>query len=343
MDAVAEVLQGFRSSSETVGPVRISDSSGVGEARRAAQRASSRALLAEADAGRVALVVTELATNLVKHAGGGTMFFQPHTDGTSSVLITAIDRGPGMDVQITMRDGHSSAGTSGNGLGAIRRMSDALDIHSLPGRGTIVVARIGPDAIPGGGMGVAMPLVSEEVCGDAWAVSVSGGMRTVLMVDGLGHGPAAAEAARAAVEGFLREPLVPVEGLLRLLHALLRPTRGAAVAVARIDERRGELRYGGVGNISASISGPAGQRSLISHNGILGHEARKFQELLYPWGPGSLLVLHSDGLTTQWKLDDMPGLRQRDAATIAALLVRDFARGRDDASAFVLHATEGPV
>jgi len=129
MDAVAPVVRGFRSSAETVGPIRIGDSSGVGEARRAAQRASSRALLTEADAGRVALVVTELSTNLVKHAGGGTMFFQPHTDGTNSVLITAIDRGPGMDVQITMRDGHSSAGTSGNGLGAIRRMSDALDIQ----------------------------------------------------------------------------------------------------------------------------------------------------------------------------------------------------------------------
>jgi len=190
-------------------------------------------------------------------------------------------------------------------------------------------------------MGVALPLSSEEVCGDAWAVSVSGDVRTVLMADGLGHGPAAAEAARAAVEGFLRDPLAPVETLLRMLHGLLRPTRGAAVAVARVDEGRGELRYGGVGNISASISAPAGQRSLISHNGILGHEARKFQEIVYPWPPAALLVLHSDGLTTQWKLDDVPGLRQRDTATIAALLVRDFARGRDDASAFVLRATEG--
>lgn len=341
MDDVTEALRLFRASTDTVGPVLLSDPSGVGEARRAALRASHRASLSEQDEGRVALVATEIATNIVKHAGHGAMFFQPYVDGGApGVLILGTDRGRGMDLQVTMRDGHSSAGTAGNGLGAIRRMSDFNDIHSLPGRGTVVVARVGGDSTPASGCGVAMPIAGEDVCGDAWAVSSAGGYRTILMADGLGHGPIAAEASRAAVECFLRQSSAPIETLLRALHAQLRPTRGAAVAVARIDDRNHVLRFGGVGNISGSMFTPEEHRSLISHNGILGHEARKFQEFVYPWPDGAVLVLHSDGLTTQWKLNDVPGLHHRHPAVIAAVLVRDFARGRDDATAFVARSVQ---
>jgi anti-sigma regulatory factor (Ser/Thr protein kinase) len=330
------LISAFRASTDVIGPIRITDPSGVGEARRFAQRAAQRATLSEEDQGRAALVATELATNLVKHAGGGTILLQPHINGSCSLVIIAIDRGRGMDVSRAMRDGHSSAGTAGNGLGAIRRMSDLFDIHSVPGRGTVVLARVGSDTVEQIGCGVAIPLAGEEVCGDAWAVSLSGGYRTVLMVDGLGHGPVAAEAARATVEGFAKQPLVPVETLLRLLHAQLRSTRGAAVAIARVDERESTLRYGGIGNISGVLASGGTQRSLISHNGIIGHEARKFQEFSYPWTADAVLIMHSDGLATQWKLDDISGLRLRHAGVIAASLVRDFSRGRDDASAFVL-------
>lgn len=342
MDALSETRP-FRASLDALGPIAVQDPSAVGEARRSADRISRALRFNDEDAGRLAIVVTEIATNQVKHAGGGTILLHPIDHGeTPGALVIGVDRGKGMDVQLAMRDGHSSAGTAGNGLGAIRRMSDEIDIHSTPGRGTVIVARIGGVASPVVG-GIAVPYPGEEVCGDAWAVAYSGGQRTVLVADGLGHGPQAAEASRAAVEGFLKQPSAPLEMILRVLDGVLRPTRGAAVSIARVDMREGTLRYAGVGNITGIlIDGPT-HRNLISHNGTLGHHARKFQEFQYPWAPGNLLVLHSDGLSTQWKIDDQPGLRLRHAAVIAATLVRDYTRGRDDASAFVLaHAESTP-
>jgi anti-sigma regulatory factor (Ser/Thr protein kinase) len=333
----------FRASTDCIGPIAVGDMSSVGDARRAAQLSARTIGLSEEDAGRVGIVVTEMATNQVKHARGGTIVIQPLVDmARRAVLLIGVDRGEGMDVQAAMRDGHSSTGTAGNGLGAIRRMSDALDIHSAPGHGTAVVARIGGGgglpSMPG--LGLSLPYPGEQVCGDAWVVSVSKESRTVLVVDGLGHGPSAGEAARVAVDGFIQHAAAPIETILRMLHGLLRATRGAAAAVARADLRDGSLRYGGVGNISATLFEGAGQRSLISHNGTLGHQAAKFQEYLYPWRAGSLLILQSDGLSSRWKLDDLPGLRQRDPAVIAAVLVREYSRGRDDATAFVLKNEE---
>lgn len=328
-----------RTSIDAVGPIAVNDPSTVGEARRAAERVARAMRLSEEDSGRLAIVVTEIATNQMKHANGGTIFLHPLPGGeTHGAMVVGVDEGPGMDLQRAMRDGHSSAGTAGNGLGAIRRMSDAIDIHSTPGRGTVVMARIG--GTPMSDFGAAVPLAGEEMCGDAWAVSHSGGHRTVLVVDGLGHGPQAAEAARTAVEGFFKQPAAPLEMILRVLDGLLRSTRGVAASVARVDPRNGSLRYAGVGNITGILIDGVTHRNLISHNGTLGHQARKFQEFQYPWAAGNLLVLHSDGLTTQWKIDDQPGLRMRDPAVIASVLVRDFSRGRDDASAFVLAHAE---
>lgn len=343
MEDVIDRHSSHRTSVHTVGPIAIQDSSGVGEARRVAQGVAHSVNLSTEDEGRLAIVVTELATNQIKHAKDGVMFFHPLTgpDG-SGVLLIASDRGRGMDVQSALRDGHSSVGTAGNGLGAIQRMSDEADFHSIRGRGTVVVARVGPDSSRVSASGVAMPLAGETMCGDAWAVSQSGGYRTALVVDGLGHGPLAAEAARVAVDGFLKHAAAPIEMILRVLHGLLRPTRGAAVAIARVDQRDASLRFGGVGNISGTIFDTSQSRSLISHNGTLGHQASRFQEFAYPWSDDSVLVLHSDGLTSQWRLDDTPALRGRHPALIAAVLVRDHARGRDDATAFVLKNSGGP-
>lgn len=337
MDAVDTPKAAHRSSLDDLGPLHVTEVTGAGEARRMAQRMASALSMSEDEQGRVGIVATELATNQVKHAPGGLMLFEPLVGERPGMRIIATDRGRGMDVSSAVRDGFSSAGTAGNGLGAIQRLSDDVEFHSVAGRGTAIVARIGGDD-PIGASGFSMPIAGEEVCGDAWAVSVAGGFRTVIVADGLGHGAMAAEAARVAVEGFLSHPAAPIETILRVLHGLLRPTRGAAVAIARVQDDQKTLRYGGVGNISATVFSSAGHRSLISHNGSLGVEARKFQEFVYDWPEDATLVMHSDGLTTQWKLADVPGLVTRQPALVASVLVREFSRGRDDATAFVLKA-----
>jgi serine phosphatase RsbU (regulator of sigma subunit) len=157
------------------------------------------------------------------------------------------------------------------------------------------------------------------------------GDRVLLIVaDGLGHGPDAAAASTQAIRLFQTSSYRTPADLLAEMHAALRSTRGAAVAVASLDPNIQEIRYAGIGNISASVVDGEETRSMVSHNGTLGHEMRKIQEFRYSWPAGALVVMHSDGLQTSWRLDRYPGLTSRNPSVIAGTLYRDFSRGRDD-------------
>ena len=92
--------------------VTIEEQSQVAEARRTASDIAGRHGFAEADTGRAALVATELATNRVKHGGGGELLVGAYDDGSSHGLeLLALDKGPGMaNVQACLADGYSSPG-----------------------------------------------------------------------------------------------------------------------------------------------------------------------------------------------------------------------------------------
>jgi hypothetical protein len=187
------------------------------------------------------------------------------------------------------------------------------------------------------------------VCGDAWAAVLTPGGCRVVVADGLGHGHAAGEAARLAVRVFREDARgtaggapTPAAALVEAMHAALRPTRGAAVAVADVRAAEREVRFTGVGNIAASVTAPdGGARSLVSHNGTVGHQLRKVQEFAVAWPAGAVLVLHSDGVRTQWRLADAPGLARRHPTLVAAALWRDHARGRDDATVVAVRDAAG--
>ena len=329
--------------------VAVEDRSQIGEARRVAVRLAHEAGFGEGARSDIGIVVTEAATNVVRHAGRGQVLVTP-VDGArgAGLELVCVDHGPGMqDVQACLKDGYSSAGTIGGGFGAMRRLADEFSVYSAAGVGTALVCRFWrePGASgPGGGMGVAgvaVPVQGESVCGDAWTVVAGPAGAGLLVADGLGHGAAAADAAGTAVRIFRAMPPAQPERALAILHAGMRSTRGAAVAVAFLDTERREVRYAGVGNISATIVSGDGTRSLVSHNGTVGHQMRKAQEFVYPWPARALLVVHSDGLTTHWRLDQYPGLVRQDPALIAAMLYRDHARPRDDVSVVVCRLTGG--
>jgi anti-sigma regulatory factor (Ser/Thr protein kinase) len=323
----------------------VTELSQVGEPRRAAQWLSQRVELNETRAGQLALVVTELATNLAKHARNGEILLRA-LDGPAeppAIEVLAIDGGPGMpDFALSERDGYSTTGTLGHGLGAIRRQSDDFWVYTQP-TGTVIAARVrkeGADRGDGlpleiGAVCTSMP--GEEVCGDAWAWRVRQERLTAIVADGLGHGLGAHDAARQAIATFEADPDAGPQDMLERVHAALRPTRGAAVALLAVDLERGIARYAGLGNIAAAILRDDGSRqSLITHNGIAGHAALKLQEFTYPVPPKSVIVLHSDGLGTQWSLGRYPGLASRHPSVIAGVLYRDFARRRDDVTVVVM-------
>jgi anti-sigma regulatory factor (Ser/Thr protein kinase) len=321
----------------------IQEQTDVAGVRRAALSLASGLSFDEVSAGHVALVVTEAATNLLKHAGGGQMILHSlESGGTAGIEMLALDKGPGIaDSGRCFQDGYSTVGTPGTGLGAIARLSSTHEIYSRPDQGTVLMAqiwkrpagspRVPPPRFSVSGLSVALP--GEKESGDGWIFQESGHCARLTMADGLGHGPYAADAARAAIHTAREKLQEPAPALLERIHGALRSTRGAAVAVAEIDTPAQVLRFVGVGNIAGAIvpeSGPV--RRLVSHAGTAGHEVHKIQEYTYPWDSGSLLVMHSDGLQTQWSFDRYLGLIQRHPSLIAGVLYRDYTRRRDDAT-----------
>ena len=323
--------------------VTVTETSQVAEARRRAVAAARSIGFDETASGRVALVATELATNIVKYGVPGEILVGTYEDGTGSgVEILALDKGPGvLDLGSALRDGHSTGGSPGEGLGAVRRLSDAFDIASRPGGGTAVMARLsgvrpaGLLSLPAFGA-VTVPLKGETANGDAYAVRERADGWTAIVADGLGHGPEAAKASEEALRLFHRNQDRPPASILAAIHAGLSHTRGGAVSVARYERDRKTVALAGIGNVlGAVVSGTATKRT-VSLAGTAGHAARRIQEFEYPMRQDDLFVLCSDGIATGWSLDAFPGIAGAHPALVAGLIYRDFARVRDDATVLVV-------
>lgn len=486
--------------------VPVRDATRVHDARAAAEGAAALAGLDEQRTAAAALVATELATNLLKHAEGGQVLIdvvappvlREGREGSRVVQIAAIDHGPGIhDVPAALRDGFSTTRSLGAGLGTCRRLSDDFALHSVPGRGTVAVARLsstprggGASARPGGRVlaggrwqggeapfgavacggltghaevsgaspcfpgqgpatagraretepgfheapghdlpdagtpgsrpglraapaddgtpgthamslraagtavpgdhagpatdsgstggaphragrddraattpgpgaasqnrsspvagvragGVNIPYGGAEYSGDAWGWVRAGDRVTLLLADGLGHGPEAARASSAAVTALYRwAHLSPAESLRRL-HEALRDTRGAAVAAAQLDLSAGRLRFAGIGNVGARLRTGSTWRALLSRPGIVGvHRPATLREEEADWSDDPLLILHTDGLPSRWTSPSGPGPAPADPAVTAAVTIRDASSParpvRDDTAVAVLTST----
>jgi anti-sigma regulatory factor (Ser/Thr protein kinase) len=336
--------------------IPVSDPSHVGEVRRRINQLADAANLPDPERSNAAIVATELATNLTRYATGGEMILSCVTgNGTASasspgwIELISVDRGPGIaNVGRCMDDGHSTGGGSGNGLGAVRRLSAEWDLYSLPASessnpGTIVFSRIAEknrklSSATFTWGAISRPAPHETRCGDEWRVAERDGEFTLMVVDGLGHGSEAADAADEAADVFDRDPFAPLPTMLQNAGVRMQGTRGGAMAAARVDASHRVLRFVGVGNIAAHLRSrdDEGGRGLVSHNGIVGGVVRKIQEFEYACPEEGLLVLHSDGLQSRWSLKPYAGLQSRHPAVIASVLYRDFTRGRDDVTVAVV-------
>ncbi len=323
------------------------DTSGVGAARRHAATLAKAAGLNEVAAGRLALVVTELGSNLIKHAQHGRLLItlrNPQDDPDVEVL--ALDQGPGIsNIARCLADGFSTVGTSGTGLGAVKRLADDFDMVSAVPGGTITLARVRAQgrnhprvgqasAFQVGSVAIAAP--GETVSGDGWVVALSGHEASVMVADGLGHGPQAQAAAEVAITAFGRSPFDDLCHALEGLHTALRSTRGAAVLAARLDLAKCECRYVGAGNVTARVVSGVSDRTLMTQNGTVGLQVRRAEEMRAEWPAHASVVLHSDGILTRWKPQVLVPLLKHDPTLSAAVLVRDYCRGRDDATVVVL-------
>jgi len=321
--------------------LRVEDVSAVAACRNAAMSLAERLRFPAARADELALAVTEAASNLHKHAAAGALWLGVNRDGDPpGIDLVTIDAGPGLpDVTAAMRDGHSTAGTLGIGLGAIQRLADSCDLYSRPGRGTALAARFSatrgtarPSRPPWAGL--IRPIGGETECGDAYAAAYAGDALAAVMCDGLGHGPLAAAAAAEGVAAFLDDPSGDPAALLERVHRRMSGTRGGAVGVVRLGA--GVARFAGLGNIAASILAQGRRKSMISIPGIAGHQARTIRTFEYELPPGAAVILHSDGISARWEAAALPGLETRDPLLVAAVLLAEAGIHRDDAGILVL-------
>ena len=318
----------------------IDDPSRIAESRRIASLVAEREGLSPLVMANAALVASELASNLVKHAKQGELHITPLSGrGGPGIEILSIDRGPGiLNVSDCLRDGHSTTGTSGTGLGAVRRVSQEFEIFSQVNQGTVVVSQLLDVGPPRSHFKIGLasrPVSGETVSGDNWAVRFGNASVLIMVADGLGHGVLAADASRVAVDAFNRAAEPSPAGLVHVIHSALRGTRGAAVAVALLEMNDARVRFAGLGNIAGTIVGSEKSHSMVSHNGTAGHEVRQIKEFVYPWARDCIIVMHSDGLSTSWNPKAFPGLHRQHPSLTAALLYREAARVRDDACIIV--------
>lgn len=320
----------------------MEDASRVGEARRHAVQLAEECGFDEVEAGRVALIVTELGTNLFRHANAGRLLITGRP-ACGEVDVVAIDEGPGIaDIDRSMDDGFSTGTTPGTGLGAVRRLATNFDVHSSVPQGTVMVARVRSAKAPasreaGFAFGaIALPAPGERVCGDGWAVAVHGSQATLMVADGLGHGPDAADASAAALAAFAEDAMASPRVQIESTHRRLRGTRGAAVAVFHADAGDNTVRSSGVGNVLGRIVSGISDRTLLTQHGTAGVTIRTPEEASTPWAPHGLLVVCSDGIATRWGPETLLPVLGRDPLLAAALLLRDHVRGKDDATVAVL-------
>lgn len=318
----------------------VAEPSQVGAVRRKAVQEGERIGLSKEDTGRLALVVTEAATNLLRHARDGEIVLVPRRGGAGpGIDVIALDDGPGIvDIEAALADGFTTAAEDergiGGGLGAIRRMSDAFDIYSDP-KGTTLVATVGAadesrsPAVEAAGLIVSKP--GFEAGGDVFAIRGEGSVTLIMLMDVLGHGPAAAKEAGKGAEAFRKAKGHSLEETEMLVSAALEGGRGAAALFIELPHEPGQLRAAGLGNVRGEITAPDGRRHGIpSSPGILGASSRRPKATEHDWPAGANLVLSTDGLRGAERIPEPTALFFRKPIIVAATLYKRRRRGTDD-------------
>ncbi|GAB3253253.1 serine/threonine protein kinase [Larkinella harenae] len=295
--------------------------------------------------GEIDLIVAEIASNLVKHGGGGSILVRHFaTSDNAGLEIISIDSGPGIaDPARMMQDGISTTGTLGSGLGAIKRLADHFQLYSLKGWGTILLARILKNPVPSTSSpgnfesrSLLVPKPGEIVCGDGCHVKRTSDYTKLFLGDGLGHGPEANWAVQEAIKAFRLCPFHSPVDIIRHIHQAIKKTRGIVGSVVVFDTKSQQWTWCGVGNITTRVVGPVAAKNVLSYNGIIGlNLPNTMNNHVLPFERGQLLIMCSDGLQSRWDHAKYPQIHRYDLTILAAALYKDYARQTDDTSLFI--------
>ena len=332
----------------------ISSPADEGQARRAARKMATIIGFDEKATEGIAIVASELASNLTRHAGGGTLLFTRITrQGQSGIQIESRDTGPGIvDVNQALADGFSSVGGLGYGLGTVNRLMDEFEINSKrrPQSGTHIISkrwlrqkkvRLVACPLSFGAATRCHPVSNQN--GDAFVIQKVNQCALIGVIDGLGHGQfahRAAQAARDYVENHVDEPL---SAIFRGTGRACRGTRGVVMALSKF-EWEGQpgsqiairLSVASVGNIETRVFGSLQPLRFEIRRGIVGVNAREPLVTEHKWDQNFIMVMHSDGLSSHWRWHDFPEIPEAPPNIIAQKMLNRLGKDNDDATVVVV-------
>ncbi|PYS45892.1 MAG: hypothetical protein DMF68_20890 [Acidobacteria bacterium] len=339
--------------------IEIRDDAHVGTARRVVHKFASGLGFDDKELAQIDIVVQEIGTNAVRYAAaGGWLHYTTPLGEARGLELFYWDIGPGIyDLDRAIRDGVSTSGSLGAGLGAVRRLMDEFDVYStlrvtsrislherrtfhgtaLMVRKWIVAEKESAESrLESQRFGIwSRPHPGEDVNGDAYFIRKRNQQTLIAVIDGLGHGAGACEAATCALDSLDEWMGEPLDEVLRAAHAALRSTRGAVIGAAVIDEANNRFHYAGVGNVMVRVLCADQTISPISTNGTLGARLGQLRVWTYPWIAGATLVLASDGVSASWDIESYPGILRHSPQLLAGVLMRDYGRAADDATVLV--------
>jgi len=293
----------------------------------------------ETRAAEVETAVSELATNLVKHrtVQAEIVLRTVENGEVSCIEVTARDKGPGIkDMERAMRGGESTAGSLGIGLSGVKRLMDDFSIESSVDRGTTIVARkcLRREILKGMDFSVfSKPRQDEDVSGDAYFIKRFSSSVIFSIVDALGHGKEANKTALNVLEILEANYREPLHRIIELTHKNLISSRGAAMALCKIDFKAKRLEHVSIGNVETRVYGTAEPVRPICYNGTLGMAMENYRVIDYPYVEGSTIVMFSDGISGRFDLD--PSMLRKTPQEISYYIFDVYKRNIDDATVLV--------
>lgn len=329
----------------------------MGAARRAVHEYAARLGFTDKELAEIDIVVQELGTNAATYATENSQLHYTETAGRGlGIELFYWDTGPGIyNIDRAVRDGVSTSGSLGTGLGAVSRLMDQFDLYSTvrttsrlslaaarrTNHGTAVMTRkwkagSRPGALEMQRVGVwSRPRHGEQKNGDAYMIKTYGSSTLFAVIDGLGHGRGAKQAADTALASLNEWEGEPLEEVFMAVHGALRATRGAVMGAAVIDSAHEEMHFAGVGNVSVRVYNTLEHVTPIPSNGTLGARMGRVRVWKQKWAKEATLVMASDGLSESWDIKSYPNLLERNPQILAGILMRDYSRTNDDATVLV--------
>ncbi len=336
----------------------IENESDIGVCRRKSASLARHLGFDELKSGEVAITVTELATNVLKHGGGKgeILICQLLKNKQKAIEIWCCDMGNGIsNPNQAIADGYTDKSSLGIGLGSIRRFSDELEINPAPeqlaGDSVFVNLQKYTSCIRSvkwlpakqwfghnrhliiGAASRCKP--GESLNGDTYVISHINPEKTVVaIIDGLGHGKEAHIAAQLAREQIILKAEFPVKTIIESVHQRIRGTRGCVIGLAFFDATANKLFYAGIGNIEGFVFSSGTKKNLLSFGGIVGHNMRTPRVLDFEFGKEDYLCLYTDGITSRWRSEHINW--NEHPQKNAEHLLNNYSRQNDDATVLIV-------